>query len=52
MYLEVMNEYVNGECLRVPRPIVDEIAIGLVDLNDRLYKDNLKAPNWVYGNIT
>ncbi len=47
-----MNNYVNGNCQRVPRVIGDEKASGLVDLNDRLYKDNLQAPNWVYGNVT
>lgn len=47
-----MNNYVNGNCQRVPRTINDEKALGLVDLNDRLYKDNLHAPNWVYGNVT
>jgi hypothetical protein len=47
-----MSDYVNGNCNRVPRSIAQEQATGLVDLNDRLLKDNLKAPNWVYGNIT
>lgn len=47
-----MNDYVNGNCTRVPRPIAPQQASGLVDLNNRLYKDNLKAPNWIYGNIT
>lgn len=47
-----MNDYVNGNCTRVPRVIPPEEALGLVDLNNRLYKDNLKAPNWIYGNIT
>ena len=47
-----MDDYVNGNCKRVTWKITDEKATGLVDLNDRLYKDNLKAPNWVYGNIT
>ena len=47
-----MDDYINGNCMRVPRPIEDETATGLVDLNDRLYKDNLQAPNWIYGNIT
>jgi hypothetical protein len=47
-----MDDYINGDCMRVPRPIEDETAKGLVDLNDRLYKDNLQAPNWIYGNIT
>lgn len=47
-----MDDYVNGNCKRVPRVITAESATGLVDLNDRLYKDNLKAPNWIYGNIT
>ena len=52
LYLAVMNDYVNGNCMRVPRVIPDEQAIGLVDLHNRLFKDNLKAPNWIYGNIT
>ncbi len=52
LYLQVMDDYVNGDCKRVPRIITTEDATGLVDLNDRLFKDNLKAPNWVYGNIT
>ena len=47
-----MNDYVNGNCTRVPRTIASEQASGLVDLNNRLFKDNLKAPNWIYGNIT
>lgn len=47
-----MDDYVNGNCNRVPRVILPEEATGLVDLNDRLYKDNLMAPNWIYGNIT
>ena len=29
-----------------------ENSSGLVNLADSLYKDNLKATNWVYGNIT
>jgi len=47
-----MGDYVNGNCSRVPRVIDPEQATGLVDLSDRLFKDNLKAPNWIYGNIT
>lgn len=47
-----MDDYLNGNCKRVPRIITPEGATGLVDLNDRLFKDNLKAPNWIYGNIT
>ena len=29
-----------------------EDASGLANIENSLYKDNLKAPNWIYGNIT
>lgn len=35
-----------------PYQFQPEDPAGLVNLANSLYKDNLKAPNWIYGNIT
>lgn len=51
-YLTAINTTVNSGCLTRPPPQENQNATGMVDLSKSLYKDNLKAPNWVYGNIT
>jgi hypothetical protein len=42
----------NSGCLQKPYEFIPEDPSGLVNLANSLYKDNLKAPNWIYGNIT
>lgn len=51
-YLMAIKTTVDSGCLNRPPYFEDENASGLVNLADSLYKDNLKATNWVYGNVT
>jgi len=39
-------------CSKIPNPLPPQTAIGLVDLSQSMYKNNLLAPNWKYGNTT
>ena len=36
----------------MPQDLPPQNATGLVDLSQSKFKDNIKATNWVYGNIT
>ena len=36
----------------MPKELPPQNATGLVDLSQSRYKDNIKATNWIYGNIT
>ena len=51
-YLTAIQTTVNSGCLTRPPYVPEENATGLVNLANSLYKDNLKATNWEYGNIT
>lgn len=42
----------HSNCLQKPYQFVEENPNGLVNLANSLYKDNLKATNWIYGSIT
>lgn len=46
-----MNDTLNSQCCNTPKPLPLQNATGMVNLNESLYKDNLDAPNWYYGNI-
>ena len=41
-----------SNCTKVPNDLPPQTATGLVDLSQSMYKNNLNAPNWVYGNTT
>lgn len=51
-YLNIMNQTINSECCKGNFKFVDENATGLVNLQGTIYKDNLNAKNWYYGDIT
>lgn len=51
-YLMAIKTTVDSGCLTRPPVIPEENPTGLVNLAESLYKDNLKATNWVYGNVT
>jgi len=50
--LRVIQATINSNCLKRPYQFINEEPTGLVNIAYSIYKDNLKAPNWVYGNIT
>lgn len=47
-----MNQTVNAECCRGDFNFVPEKAMGLVNVGNAIYKDNLAATNWYYGSTT
>lgn len=47
-----MNETINSQCCKGPYKFIAENATGLVNLQGTIYKDNLNAKNWFYGDIT
>lgn len=51
-YLQVIEATVHSNCLPVAFEFEEENATGLVNLANSMYKDNLKAENWRWGNIT
>ena len=51
-YLMAINATINSECCQSPFIFKEENATGMIDLRGQLYKDNLKAENWFYGDIT
>lgn len=51
-YLMAIKTTVDSGCLTRPFKFEEENPTGLINLSDSLYKDNLKAPNWIYGNVT
>lgn len=51
-YLTIMNQTVNAECCRGDFSFVPEKAMGLVNVGNAIYKDNLAATNWYYGSTT
>jgi hypothetical protein len=48
----VIEATVHSGCLQRPFKFIEEQPVGLVNLASTLYKDNLKATNWIYGNTT
>ena len=50
-YLAIMGETINSECCKGDYKFKPELATGLVDLSNTIYKDNLNAKNWYYGDI-
>ena len=51
-YLLAIKSTVDSGCLERPYVLPEEDASGLTNIANSLLKDNLKATNWVYGNIT
>lgn len=47
-----MNETINAECCKKNFKFTTENATGLVNLKNTIYKDNLNAKTWFYGNTT
>jgi hypothetical protein len=50
--LNIISDILNSNCTKVPNELPPQVAKGLVDLSESMYKNNLQASNWVYGNIT
>lgn len=46
-----MGETINSECCKGDYKFKPETPTGLVDLSNTIYKDNLNAKNWYYGDI-
>lgn len=50
-YLGAAQEIIDSNCCRQRINFQEEKAQGLVDLANTLYKDNLKASGWYYGDV-
>jgi len=47
-----MSETINAECCKPNFKFIAENPSGLVNLKGNIYKDNLNAKNWYYGDIS
>lgn len=50
-YLIAIEETVDSGCRQRPYKLPQEQAVGLVNVANSIYKDNLKALNWDYGSM-
>lgn len=51
-YLDIITQILHSNCTKIPNELPPQNPTGLIDLSQSMFKNNLQAKNWIFGNIT
>ena len=51
-YLDIITQVLHSNCTKIPNELPPQNPTGLIDLSQSMFKNNLQAKNWIFGNTT